>query len=132
MNIKEIARDAIVPEVSIPEKRIWIDVINVADWDGNANIYITAEPTKEEDSTQMGIVCAVTILGIHTIASTREKADDIERTAVSAMYAKFSEMEQQRGSGILCIMCQEHNTTQRPDREDAFQATFLFRVTHKL
>ena len=130
MNIKEIAYETITALKLVSVKDVCIDHIH-PHWDGKPRFYITSEPTKPEDATQLNIVTATTDMAIHCIASKREEADDLVRKAVSAVYAKFSELEEERGSGIFCMTFIEHNTFQL-ERADAFQAFFTFRILHKL
>ena len=125
--IKELAQNTIIALGLVNEDDVRIDQIHL-DWDGEPQIYITSEPTKADAETQMGVISMETVMGIHCIAKTREKAWDTIRPAVRAVYDKFCELERTRGSGILAITYIEHNVTQRPDREDAFAAFFSFRV----
>jgi type IV secretory pathway TraG/TraD family ATPase VirD4 len=129
--IKEIARDSILPLKLVPDKDVWIDHIH-PHWDGKPRIYITSEPTQPEDASQFGTATATTVMAIHSIAAEREKAEALENKAVAAVYQKFSELEEQRGSGVLCVTYLEHNTFQLENRADAFVSMFSFRILHKL
>ena len=131
MNVKEIAHETITALKLVPDKDVWIDHTQ-PHWDGKPRFYITSEPTVPESATQFGVVTATTDMAIHCLAQKREEADDLVRKAVSAVYAKFSEWEEDRDSGILCITYIEHNTFQMPDRADAFHAFFTFRILHKI
>ena len=102
MNIKEIARETILALKLVPDKEVCIDHIH-PHWDGKPRFYINSTPTQSEDATQLSIVTATTNLVIQCTAKTREEADDFVQKAVSAVYAKFSELEEERRSGIHCI-----------------------------
>lgn len=128
MNVKEIAHKALIATKILPAKDILIDVVN-PDWEGAMKIYITSEPTAPEDETQLGIVSATTEMAVNVIAKTREEAEATGRAAASVAYDLFSELEQERGSGILCITLLNTNVFQIPQRAE-FQSTFTFRILH--
>jgi hypothetical protein len=125
--IKELAKDTIVALGIVPEKDCKIDQTRPY-WDGKPKIYVTSEPTKADAETQRSMISMETVMGIHCLAQTREKAWEIARRAVSAVYEKFTELEQTRGSGILCITYIEHNVFQHQERSDCYIAFFSFRV----
>jgi hypothetical protein len=125
--IKELAKDSIVALGIVPDKDVRIDQTR-PDWDGKPQIYVTSEPTKADEQAQMGAVSMETVMGIHCLAQTREKAWELARSAVGAVYEKFTELEQTRGSGILCITYIEHNVFQHQERSDCYIAFFSFRV----
>ena len=108
---------------------MWIDVITY-DWNGTTKIYITSEPTKPVGETQFGAISEETLMSIHAFAETRADAVDLRKQAADAVYAKFEELERQRGSGILCIVPIEHSTVQLPNAE-AYQSNIVFRVLHR-
>ena len=128
MDIKLLAQDTIVALNLVPEEDVWIDVIS-PDWKGTPQVYITSEPTKPEGETQFGAISEETLMSIHALADTREEAVNLRKQAADAVYAKFEELELQRGSGILCIVPVEHSTVQRTDFE-AYQSNTVFRVLH--
>jgi hypothetical protein len=70
-------------------------------------------------------------MAIHTFAETEEEAESIARTAVGAAYKKFTELEQQRGSGIYCITFLEQQISPFEGRTE-FHARFAFRVLHRM
>ena len=128
MDIKELAQKIIVALNIVSEKNVLLDEVTSA-WSGTPEIRITSEPTKPEDETQFGAITETTIMGIHVLAKTRQKAATLKKQAADAVYAKFEELEQQRGSGILCIVPVEHNTTQIPNTE-TFHAFTNFQILH--
>ena len=128
MDIKLLAKDIIVALNLIPEEDVWLDVI-IPDWNGTPKVYITSEPTKPENQTQFGAISETTLLAIHVLANPREEAVHLRKQAADAVYAKFEELERQRGSGVLCILPAEHSTVQCPDFE-AYQSNTIFSVLH--
>jgi hypothetical protein len=128
MNIIEIAQQEIIALGLIPEKNVMV-TNNRPNWDGASRILITSEPTKPEDVIQSGIVSAETIFAIHSLAKDRQDAWDLVRKAAFAVYKKIEELEQQRGSGVLCITLVEHNLFQVPERSE-YQAFVSFRILH--
>jgi len=126
--LQELAKEAILPAVSLPANNILIDIVN-PDWDGTPRIYITCEPTKTKDETQFGAISAETLMRVTALAEEREEAQNLMQAAAHAVYAQFTVLEQTRHSGILCITPVEHNTTQVPDR-NSFISFAVFRILH--
>ena len=124
--IKETARETIIALGLVPEENVMIDVLD-PDWNGTPEIRITSEPTKAEDETQAGAITAETLMGIHSIAGSRQEAWDLMRQAALVVYKKFEALEQQRGSGILAITLVEHNTSQLPNNS-TFHSYTIFRI----
>ena len=131
MDIKELAKNIIVALNIVSKENVMIDVIT-SDWNGEKpEIRITSEPSKPEDETQFGAISETTVMGIHVLADVKQRQEVIalKKRAADAVLAKFEELEQQRGSGILCIIPVEHNSFQIPNTE-VFQAFTNFQILH--
>ena len=129
MDIKQLAHDIIIALNLVPKEKVRIDVVS-PDWSNEPEIRVTSEPSKPEDETQFGPVSETTVLGIHVLAGTRKKAEALKTQAAEAVYARFEELEQQRGSGIFCIVYDERGSVQLPN-SPVFHSYSLFRVLHQ-
>ena len=73
MNIKEIAKKAIIELKLVSDKQVYIDKVTI-DWKGVPEIYIITEASKPEGETQFGYLGESTLLGIVAIATTRQES----------------------------------------------------------
>ena len=128
MDIKALAQETIIALKIVPDEQVVLDVLTV-DWNGTPEVRIASEPSKPEDETQFGAFTETTIMGVHVLAVPREVAQAMKKQAADAVYARFEELEQTRGSGILCITPIEHNTVQISG-STAFHSFTNFQVLH--
>jgi hypothetical protein len=128
--ITDIAHNAVTALGIIPDENVSAGNIDNPDWNGTPVIVITDMPARQEDMTQMYMVCASTPLAVHCIAKTRQDAWHTVRQAAIAVYKTFTALETEPESGILCITFNEYHVVPIPER-NAFQAYVTFNVLHQ-
>jgi hypothetical protein len=125
--LTDVAREAILAENLLPAENIGISSVLDADWDGLPRIIVSVGESRPEDETQFGTLTEVTALTIYVLAADRQTALEMCRSAAEAVLVKFSEMEQQRNTPILCVTVKNKSIKNIPDRTE-FEAAWDFEL----
>jgi hypothetical protein len=127
MMLADIVLEAILAENLLPAENIGINSVLDADWDGTPRIIVSVGETRPEDETQFGTLTEITTLTIFVLAADRQSALEWCRSAAEAVLVKFSEMEKQRNTPVLCVTVTSKSIKNIADRTE-FEAAWNFEI----
>ena len=127
IELADLARETILAENLLPAENIGINSVLDADWDGTPRIIVSEGESRPEDETQFGTLTEVTALTVYVLAADRQSALEVCRSAAEAVFAKFSEMERQRNTPVLCVTITNKSIKNIADRTE-FEAAWNFEI----